>query len=300
MSRRVLAALGVHLAWLLLLVAPPPASAQRAEPDWANLPYFGYDNTGYYFDVASNGELWKAYRVINVPSGYTPPYLTPEFYSGKQVEAIWAKTCPATKGQKVTLSRQVQLAGEPGQLLLNVQRTVLDLATRHQGKVPISSVEVRLNGFRIAKLTGKKDGVNAWKSIDVSAHRDAVTYGANTVTVVATKAKTTKAQGFCASGTPDFGVAVELVGRPVSDLVTTVAPFTAYSIGFQAVATVTNHGPSYAANASFNLQTGQETATDVTDLSLSSEHGTCQAYPSGAGYSGTCALGGLPPAGRPT
>lgn len=288
MRRRTLATLGILLACLAALLVPARATA--AEPDWGNLPYVYYDGTGYYFDVFSNAETWQAYRVINVPGGLSQAYPTPEVYAGKVTEAIWAKACSATKKQKVTISRDVQLPGTPGELLLDVQRRSL------HGTNPISSVEVRLNNTRIATLKGRTDGVNAWKSIDVSAYKDTVRYGTNTLTLIAVKAKTKKADGFCVGGTPDFGVAVELVGRPVSDMQVTLDELLSSTIGLLTHATVTNAGPSVAAFPTFSLTTGHETGpVNVTELHLYLGDAECPASSTGEGMTSTCQLPALAP-----
>jgi len=289
------------LVALLLAATVSPASAavvpdRRDDVSWRDLAYVYYDSAGYYAYVPTNGELWKAHRITNTSSGLSPQPPTPELYSGKVLEALWKPSCPATKEQKVTMTRKVLLPGPLSSLHVGL-KTLVTSPTMHQGKNPFAWAELRLNGSTVLRLNSRSTPLDTWKGADLASGD--VRHGTNTLTVVAKKRKTKKAWGFCYSGTPDFGVAAEVYAVPRSELSASI-PVGTFS--GQMTATVTNAGPSYLvggpSGGQFWWTNGEPTGSAAVVDALGQVNGgtgTCTTTHTVEGVSVTCPMPVLAP-----
>lgn len=293
-TKAILVALGTLVLLAPLAPAPAPAAPARDVIDWASLPYLYYNENGQFFNVPTNGATFTARRITNVNTGFSTDYRTPEQYDGKVLEAIWDKTCPAEDDQKIHQSRTVYLPGAPGTLLVNLQMTVFDPAS-HKFKNPIAWAEVRINGTVVARVEHGSRRVNTWLKVDASDRAQSVNFGENTITIVAKKAQTKKAWGFCSPKTdPGFGVSAEVVGLPATDARSDITSTVPGDAVFDLTATVTNDGPSGMgggpSGGQFDFSTYAETGTDVTELTLTSPGSTCSTHSNGDGLTAVCQL----------
>lgn len=295
MVRRWCVLIALAAVFMVPAVSVVPVAAAPASDavDWAHLPYYYYNENGSFFNVPTNAATFTARRITNVLTGFNSDYRTPEQYSGKVLEAIWDKTCPAEDDQTIHQSREVFLPGAPGKLLVNLQMTVYDPPS-HKNKNPIAWAEVRINGTVVARVENASRRANVWLKVDATDRAQSVRFGANTITIVAKKAETKKAWGFCSPKTdPGFGVSAEVVGLPAADARSTITGSVAGDHVHDLTATVANDGPSGmigGMTGQFSFSTYAETGTNVTELTLTSPGSTCSTASNGDGFTATCNL----------
>lgn len=171
--------------------------------------------------------------------------------------------------------------------------TVFDPAS-HKNKNPIAWAEVRINQTVVARIEGAKRKPNSWLNVNATDLAEAVTFGLNTISVVAMKAKTKKSWGFCSPKTdPGFGVSAEVVGLPAADARSTITGSVAGDHVFDLTASVANDGPSGMIGGTisqFSFSTYAETGTNVTELTLTVPGSSCSTASNGDGFTATCYL----------
>jgi hypothetical protein len=207
-------------------------------PDWSNLPYLRHSNG--WFRVLSNHQTFGAVEITSNTT-ITPnnPDPTEEEYKGIDLEVLWASKCLAVDEQRVKKSRKVYFPGIPDTLQIS------QWAYSSSGKHPLKSIAVKVNGLVVHKVRGADIQTSANRTvIDLpQAAGDGFRYGANTITLVATKRETKRSAGYC--NTKKFGAAFELAGTFRADISSTIPHGQATSGAAYLPMTITNNGPSH-------------------------------------------------------
>ena len=259
----------------------------EGSPAWKTLPYFSYDSNGQYFYVPTTRAEWKAAYVANVSRGFAFQTQTPETQANNNLESLWSASCIKRKAKTVTMTRKVYVPGTPSTLLVNLQTT-----TSGGAKNPLNSVQLKINGTAVAK-TGKT-APGAWTTTDATNAADALTFGLNTITIVAKKGKTKKPGAYCFERHSSLGVAAEIYGRPQSDLSATIPAWTGGGLSIDTTATVINKGPSTAPGAAtddyFGIGSQDSVSGRITELQVSGPGAGCATNDTAFAITAHCAL----------